>query len=248
MERYYRTDVVSQRSNRNQSLYDTIYEKNNYSNIEGIANIDKPNEIDINQVRQLIKPEEEKVRRRFNDSFADIDRQSSFERDYDTANYDIKNILSKAKNDRTVDLKHRNLRNTQYDILKSLNLEKDEEKEELQELFNTITSNSKLNKLGNKELGLDMFQELKTSGANNEDSLSIQSVINQNNQSVNDNEPKLDESFYTSSFNFDKDDFDDFRDVDSPKKGNIFIKILVFISLVIVATTCLLVIYQFLMK
>lgn len=60
MERYYKTDLPKQRSNMNKPLYDSIYEKGSYTNIEGIATIDKPNEIDIDQIRKLIKPEQEK--------------------------------------------------------------------------------------------------------------------------------------------------------------------------------------------
>ena len=57
MDRYYKNDTTNlkKRTSRNQQLYDSIYEDNNYSNIEGIATIDKSNEIDITKIKNMLK-------------------------------------------------------------------------------------------------------------------------------------------------------------------------------------------------
>ena len=60
MERYYRAkDGVKKRSQLNQNLYREIYDIGEYSNIEGIAEIDKNNEIDITKVKKMLKNRED---------------------------------------------------------------------------------------------------------------------------------------------------------------------------------------------
>lgn len=252
MERYYKTDLPKQRSNMNKPLYDSIYEKGSYTNIEGIATIDKPNEIDIDQIRKLIKPEQEKKERRFNDNFRRTEHKISIEKDYDSSAYDIRDVLNKAKTERkSEDVKHRNLRNTQYDILKSLDVDANKEhneKEELKELFNTITNNSKLNKLGDKELSLDMFDSLKSNGTNTDNSLSIKQILAEK-QDYKSEENELDKSFFTSSFGFKDDDFEEMKDMNANlKKSNILMKISIFIFSVALLTGIIFAVYQFVIK
>ena len=251
MERYYKTDLPKQRSSLNKHLYDSIYEKGSYSNIEGIATIDKPNEIDLEQIRKLIKSDDEKKeRRRFDDSFKRPEHKISIEKEYDSSAYDIRDVLNKAKNEReNEEDKNYNLRNTQYDILKNLNLEQPDEKEELKQLFNTITSNSKLNKMGDKELSLDMFEELKSNGTNIDESVSIKKVLEQKKDYVAKDENELDKSFFTSSFDFSKDDFEEMKDMnDNLKKSNVLMKIFIFIFSVALVTGIILAVYELVIK
>ena len=59
MEKYYKNEVDSkQRSQKNKELYLSIYDNGEYSNIEGIATMDKNNEIDITKVRNTLKNRE----------------------------------------------------------------------------------------------------------------------------------------------------------------------------------------------
>ena len=59
MEKYYRNEVdTKQRSQKNKDLYRSIYDAGEYSNIEGIATMDKNNEIDITKVRNTLKNRE----------------------------------------------------------------------------------------------------------------------------------------------------------------------------------------------
>ena len=69
MDRYYKTEIVSrERSSKNKSLYKEIDELDNYSNIEGVANIENSNEIDISKVREMLKRRDDyKKQRRYSD-------------------------------------------------------------------------------------------------------------------------------------------------------------------------------------
>ena len=59
MSKYFNnTDDVPKRSEKNQKLYDEIYNEEDYSNIEGIATIDKNNEIDLAKLKNTIKNRE----------------------------------------------------------------------------------------------------------------------------------------------------------------------------------------------
>ena len=158
--------------------------------------------------------------------------------------------MNKAKNEReNEEDKNYNLRNTQYDILKNLNLEQPDEKEELKQLFNTITSNSKLNKMGDKELSLDMFEELKSNGTNIDESVSIKKVLEQKKDYVAKDENELDKSFFTSSFDFSKDDFEEMKDMnDNLKKSNVLMKIFIFIFSVALVTGIILAVYELVIK
>ena len=61
MDRYYNNAESSKnsRSRRNTSLYDSIYDGVEYSNVEGITTIEKKNEIDLDKIRELLKEHED---------------------------------------------------------------------------------------------------------------------------------------------------------------------------------------------
>ena len=60
MERYYKNDyTANKRTSRNHDLYKSIYEDQTYTNIEGIANIDRSNEVDIAKIKDLLKSRED---------------------------------------------------------------------------------------------------------------------------------------------------------------------------------------------
>lgn len=59
MQRYYKSQDVSSRSQRNKELYKDIYEYGQYSNIEGITSIGKANEIDITKVKEMLNGREQ---------------------------------------------------------------------------------------------------------------------------------------------------------------------------------------------
>ncbi|MBE6160354.1 MAG: hypothetical protein E7157_04855 [Lactobacillales bacterium] len=251
MEKYYKNEVASkQRSQKNKDLYRSIYDDGEYSNIEGIATMDKNNEIDITKVRNTLKNRENYKRQK---QYRQITKQKddyeekNVSRDFtsnEQKNYDIRDILNKARDKKPVEDTPRSLDNTNYNILKSLKLnsEKDHHKEfeddELKELINTITSTSMLNQMNDKELGLNMFDLEETTENKIEGKESVKQLLEQAKkyqENKSDTIPDLDDSFYTSSLNFNKEDFEEANDYIKKKKSKkILSKILLFVGLIVV--------------
>jgi len=245
MDRYYKQDSdSSKRSAKNQDLYKNIYNLGEYSNIEGIATIDNSNEIDITKVKNMLRNREEYQRQReiiqITPKEELIPNYEVFEQEEDRV-YDIRDILKKAKVSRPTEEKHRSLSNTNYDILKDLKSKKNSADENLKGLIDTISETSQLNKLSDHQLGLDMFDTLKSSENTIIDSNnSIKNLLeearkNDQKKLVNTN-TNLDKSFFTSSLNFSEDDFEQIVELSkNVKKNNLLIKILVFIIILLIA-------------
>lgn len=253
MERYYQSDSnVTKRAKRNQDLYRTMYDEAEYSNIEGIATIEKTNEIDLNKIKELLREREHQGREIKKSIPEPVHIEPLVEEPEDMRNYDIRDVLLKAKNQKTDDDKIHSLKNTQYNILKSLNVHSgDEQKEELKELVHTITNTSALNKMGDKELCLDLLNDLKSNTMTISNSSAMDILLKEEKKKKIEPEEEigLDKSFYTSSLNFNDDDFEQLRDMNTNlKKNNLLIKILLFILLVIVVTAIIFAVYEFVIK
>lgn len=266
MDRYYKTNTETRkRSYRNESLYDTIYDDaTEYSNVEGIARIEKTNEIDINRIREMLQAEELKKRKKA--------ERPSFKREielptYDIVsdkkedrNYDIRDILVKAKKDKTDEEndKYRDLKNTQYNILKKIKLDdsiqKDTYKEKntsLQELIETVVQNNQeLGELADSELSLDLLDDLKSDHTNTAavSKSSIKKILEEEKEKQKDKTNttedlrELDKSFFTSSLNFSDEDFDELKELSSTyRRNNILIKVL--IGIIVIAIIIMIVLY-----
>ena len=118
------------------------------------------------------------------------------------------------------------------------NHHKDFEDDELKELINTITNTSMLNQMNDQELGLNMFdldasEDTKLNGRESVKQLLEQAKKYQ--ESKSDISPDLDDSFYTSSLNFNKDDFEEANEYVKKKKSKkILSKILLFVGLIVI--------------
>ncbi len=257
MERYYKSNNhTSKRSDRNQHLYHEIYEGGEYSNIEGIATIEKSNEVDITKIKNMLKNREEYHRQRqFRQMMVKPATQEPVESvaQETEKNYDIRDILNKAKNSKTTEEKYHRIDDTGYNILKKLKEKslQNEDKEELRELIDTITSNSELNQLATKELSLDMFDDLKSEDnttIQNKDSVKALLEEAKKEELQKDLEKEeMDKSFYTSSLNFGEDDFEQLSDLNhNLKRNNILMKIIVVILLVAVMAGIIFLIYTLL--
>lgn len=249
MEKYYKnSSEVKQRSQKNKDLYHSIYDYGEYSNIEGIATIDKNNEVDITKIKNTIKNREnykrEKQYRQITnkkEDYVDTEISHEFEKK-EQKSYDIRDVLNKAKDKKNIDNSYRSLDNTSYNILKNLELGEDKRKnykdyddDELKELINTITSTSMLNQMDDKELGLNMLNldETKSIGEDN----SVKKLLEQAKryeERKKESPIEIDNSFYTSSLNFSKDDFEEANGVVTKRKSKkILLKILLFIGLLV---------------
>ena len=147
MDRYYEKPRNPRaRSARNEDLYKRIQDMDTYSNIEAVETIARTNEIDISRVKEMIKNRENyKKQREYRTAF-NIEQEKPkqeevkkyFEED---KNYDIMDVLSKAKDSHEEDNTNRSLKNTHYDVIKELNLRNnnyEDSEEELKDLINTI--------------------------------------------------------------------------------------------------------------
>lgn len=246
MEKYYSNNQTSNsRTSRNNSLYNKLYDNTTYSNVESVTTIEKGSEIDLEKIKKLLQEHEE-----IKEENLTTTKKSYPKRNYDDyqepeKDYDINVALSKAKDEYIDDNKSRALRNTQYNILKDINIKdiKNNDDESLKELINTITNTSVLNKLGDKDLSLDILEDLKSDGKTQMNLKSTDDFIKSAN--TEDNTADLDKSFFTSSLSFGNKDFEELSDIKtSLKKNNILISILVFISLVIIITGILFVVYS----
>ena len=256
MERYYKPESKTKRRTvANQELYRKIYDISEYSNIEGIATIDKANEIDITKVKNMLKNREEYQRQKDLRSLIykeepkvqHIETMDSFEED---RIYDISDALLKAKQENKENSeKYRNLGNTNYNILKSLQVKKelDEQVSEADATTNTRV----LNDLTDNTLSLDLLGDLKSNtGTIVSNKTSIQQLLEQaKEEEIKKNEQtrkqELDKSFFTSSLNFGKEDFEEVNNV-VPKKSKkgLFMKIGLILSLIFITIGIIILVYM----
>ena len=90
MDRYKNQESVRLgRSEKNQSLYEQIASLDSYTNIEGVATIEKTNEIDISKVKEMLKNRENFKKQKEIERISKKDNSSLEEKD------DVENIIKK---------------------------------------------------------------------------------------------------------------------------------------------------------
>lgn len=256
MDRYYQSNNKRiDRSTKNKDLYKKV--NTNSKDIASISSINRYNEIDISKIKDIVnnretyKKEKELRQTMQNSSLKfSIPEEMNDNPVYDVMdikpekiekielttpkNYDLSDVLNKAKDEHNEnDTKNRNLKNLEYTDLNSLNLHNKEYKDseaELKDLINTIHNTSKLHKLGD-DVGL--LDELKADTMVG-DASSIKKVLEKEiNEEKKDDTKELDKSFFTSTYDFNDDDFDEELAKHSQKKKII---VVIIISLVVAIT------------
>lgn len=248
MEKYYRDgENTSKRSFKNEDLYRTIYEDETYTNIEGVVTTPRADKIDIQKIRMLINEHENKLKA----SNQLVKRSPEIEEEQDSSfveeekRYDIIDILDRAKDNRGENqVQHRSLKNTEFNILKNIKINKEanndecqDAEEELKELLNTISSANFSSQLGED---VDLFDDLKAATMVG-DSSAIKTVLEKAKKSeLNHDTTELDKSFFTSQMNFSDKDFEQLGNLNhSIQKNNKLLKfmllMLIFTILVIAA-------------
>ena len=253
MDKYYNSNNnIGRRSQKNEELYkkvskQTLEDFNVNSNVSVLS--DNGTNIDLDMLKDMLEKKYHNTQKRktINIDNSPIETEEiSLE---ETKEHDINAILEKARENKTVDYEKERLkkiRDTQYDILKGLDLskkdvEEDEpsdkktsEEEKLMTLINTITINEQNIK---NDDPLDLFADLK---GDNEDTKVMQPISAEKENIDTDKikkvvkkeiENQIDKSFYTNSFNLSKNDFEDFKDLQEDVKSN---KILVTILSIII--------------
>lgn len=268
VEKYYNDNenYVPRRTKKNEQLYEEIKdtELENLS-IGSNAKVlgDHQNQIDIDKIKELLEKNYQAPPKR-RTAHIPVVEEEPYELEK-TREYDINAILEKAREEKKIDYQEERLkkvRDTQYDILKDLELKEENKskaanektKEELLELINTINLNEyqkkekRSAKQDTKELDpLDILSDLK----GHEDTVVVgakelsEEMEAQEEKNLNleqsgadeDTNEQFDESFYTTSMSFTKDDFADFDDLEEGSKlGNLVVKgLIVIIFFAIVA-------------
>ena len=97
MERYYQADErIQKRSNKNKSLYDSLYEGAEYSNVEGISIIEKNESVDIEKIKELLNYDKKKEEDKPQTTTKVYEEPKIIEE----KNHDLKAFLAQAKQDR----------------------------------------------------------------------------------------------------------------------------------------------------
>lgn len=236
MERYYKpSNKSSKRSEKNRELYRDMYgidDVATYSNIEAVAPLDKTNEIDLTKVKKMLKSREAYKRQREYQDVLKLKREKefpSFEPKLEqTKNYDIKEELEKL-NTTKKEAAYHTLDDTSYQILKQLKIKKElkeKGKEELyrEKLEKKLENTAVLNQLNDEQLSLNMFADLASSGNTVVDNKTITSLLEEakkiDEKKRHDNEEKkIDNSFYTSSLDIDRKDFEGLYDSNNFEGG-----------------------------
>lgn len=229
MEKYYQTDSsVSRRTNKNRSLYNEIHNNLDYDDIKPTSNV---NEISQEKLNEILKSEKKSVSISNQSRTTKFDNTNLNSSENDDKNYDIKEILEKAKSDSTKNDYHK-LKIDQINLLKKIEnykASKQEQDENLNELLNTIASTKLLSDLNDRDLSLDLLGDLKSDNEN-----TIVGGIDSINKVMHDipkvkleekENNEIDKSFYTSSLSFNETDFDDIKEIKNKiRKNNLLIK------------------------
>ncbi len=255
------------RTAKNNELYEEIKQSeiDNFdigSNAKVIGN--NESQIDINKLKDILEKNYQEVPKRRSLKL-DVQEEEEIELEK-TKEYDINAILEKAREEKEVDYQRERLkkvRDTQYDILKNLEVDTSEKrgkaadektKEELLDLIQTINLNetqSKTIKSMSEEADdhdvkdenddgdldpLDILNDLRgdentvVAGAKEFDEALEEEQKKKEEEEIHEAlDEDVDDSFYTSSMSFRKNDFADFDDIEESKASKILIRILIFI-------------------
>ena len=251
MEKY--TDVheeVGQRFKKNEELYKKIsdQELDKYT-VKTNATVldDNGTNIDVEHIKRILETRYNSAPKRKSIVIPE-DKTEEIPSVVETKEYDINLILEKAKENENADYdknRFKKLRDTQYDILKDLNLNSDElstkeveqDKDELMELINTITQ-KELENRKKEEDPLDLFPDLK--GDENTVVLDgMKEEIEKTLENEEIEEKELENSFYTTSTAFTQSDFDDFDDLKKEVKSHKLLLTIVTVIIIIAILFCI---------
>lgn len=255
MDRYYEKPRNPRaRSTRNESLYRQIQDLDTYSNIEAVATISKSNEIDITKVKELVRNRENYKKEKKYRSALNITEDKKKEEPDDNffkeeKNYDIMDVLNKAKNDHeTNEGEIRSLKETHYDLLKDINIENNSGKNDNNinaEGLKELISNISIDNLSNTNDG-GLFDELKSDTMVG-DASSIHKVLEEEkkDQQKIENTAEMDKTFFTSTVGFTEKDFEDLQNMKHHvKRNNTLVIVLIIFVVLIVAALVLFVIFK----
>ena len=267
MSKYYEEDTeMPSRYHKNEALYKEI-NKNEIDNFEIKSNStllgENKDEIDVEKIKKILDTKYKETAQRKSIRLEEEKEEEPILED--TKEYDINVVLEKAKEQKDENYEEERLkkiRNTQFDILKNLNVEeKDTDEDEIEEdddtttdtkinkdsleeenlktLINTIALNEHKNNEHNTSL--DILSDLK-----GDDNTEVLEGLKEEINSLEDDEqtesslPKSKEiemtnSFYTSSNALKKKDFEEIDDdfKDTVEVNGVFLKVVIAIIVLV---------------
>ena len=259
MEKYYdeENNNIALREQKNLKLYENIkdYEVDDYK-IETNATVldNNAKNIDVEKIKKILDTKYNKQLKRRSIVVDESDYEEPDISLDETREYDINAILERARSEKEVDYEKERLkkiRDTQYDILNSLDIEGEEKEEEshenseLMNLINTITAKELEVKESKKEQDLDPL-DILTDLKGSENTVVVDGV-HAEEESVGETSPimSLEEADkikptvmenktqdLTSTLQFTQSDFDDFNDLKKEVKSS---RALIYIIIVIVS-------------
>lgn len=261
MEKYYdeENNNIALRQQKNEKLYENIdeYEVDDYK-IEANATVldNNAKNIDVEKIKKILDTKYNKQPKRRSIVLEDEEYQEPNISLDETREYDINAILERARSEKEVDYEKERLkkiRDTQFDILNSLDIEEEEKEEEdkssqnneLMDLINTITAKELEVKNTKKEKDLDPL-DILTDLKGSDDTVVVDGV-HEEEESVGETSPimSLEEADkikptimenktqdLTSTLQFTQSDFDDFNDLKKEVKSS---RALIYIIIVIVS-------------
>ena len=270
MQKYYENNEnINSRTQKNQELYKEIANSElNQFKLSSNATIlsDAKNNIDIDKIKKILDTRYNKLPQR--KSIRLEQEEEKIEKIDDTKEYDINEKKKKAKEEKESSYEQerlKKLRDTQYDILNHLDLDKKEPESEvkesqddLMELINTITAKELENKKNEEIDPLDILTDLKGEGEITspiqKDEMALDSTL-QTDDDVTDQllakvaeeqnkmqeTTETDKSFFTTTSSFTESDFDDFNDLKAEVNSHKTIIIILVVIIMIVVVVALVV-------
>lgn len=244
MDRYAETPNLKSRVERNKDLYEQIKTSDiDKFDIASNATVigEDISRIDVDKVKDMLDKRYRDEYDKRSLKFREQDEEIIEDKKYDTKEYDINAILEKAKKTQNVDYEKERLKkvhDTQYDILKKLNIDETNEEEVMEDneenivnLINTITNlelqNSKKNSTDNTT-ALDLLSDLSDNDTN-----TVYKTMELDKEEISKKtEDNLDEEDLSI-----EDKYDDFKELEKDlKSNNIAIKVvgIVFVVILII--------------
>lgn len=255
MSKYYDepevTSIPNSRFQRNEELYKEINKSElNAFSVKSNATIlgDNDSEIDVEKIKKILDTKYNETSQR---KSIRIENPPLVEQEKEiTKEYDINVILEKAreeKKDNYEEERLKKLRDTQFNILKNLNLEKyevnhDDEDELIEDDLKSLINTIAYNETHNKDSALDMLSDLKGSD-DTEVFEGLKEEIKNEEKKNNITDTQMINSFYTSSNALKNNDFEDIEDFTKDvESSNMLLKIIIaFIILIFIIGVYLLV-------
>lgn len=144
MERYGEEELT--RSQKNRTLYDTLYEDKEYSIKTNEKIITRTNELNIEAIKNMIAEE-----KKYEKKIGRVPKEIINEYEEEKA-YDINELLTQAKSNYKEDNLKRNLKQNPYEIREKIEKEKEEQKEDFDDMFGDLMATNTIKEESIKEI------------------------------------------------------------------------------------------------